>query len=97
MIIAWIIGLLLSILGIWFLKNSRFREVKWYGKVEKPERPVLKMWGLLLLIIGAIIPILNIIVGAATIIAWIVGYSIENLVFTKKDNKVSRFLNKPIQ
>lgn len=97
MIIAWIIGLLLSILGIWFLKNSRFREVKWYSKVEKPERPVLKMWGLLLLIIGAIIPILNIIVGAATIIAWIVGYSGEDLVFTKKDNKVSRFLNKPIQ
>lgn len=98
MIIAWIIGLLLSILGIWFLKNSRVREATWCGKVTRPEVPLLKVWSLTLLAISAIIPLLNIFSGVIMIIVWAVGvYGNGDWRFTKDDNKILRFINKPIQ
>ena len=94
MIIAWIIGLLLSFLGIWFLKNSR-QTKRWNN--PKGGQPILKMWGLILSLIGAIIPIINIIMGASIIIWWIIAtYGEEDWEFTKSDNKLIQFLNKPI-
>lgn len=97
MIVVWIIGLLLCFLGIWLLKNSRIPAYTWCGEV-RPERPVLKMWVLLSLIIPAIIPIISIIEGIIVIIRWgIAVYGEGDWKFTKEDNKVLRFLNKPIK
>lgn len=94
MIIVWIIGLLLSLLGIWFLKNSR--QTKRWGNPEGGQA-ILKMWGLILLLIGAVIPILNMMVGFAIIMWWIIAtYGNEDWEFIKSDNKIVKFLNKPI-
>lgn len=98
MIIAWVIGLLLSFLGIWFLKNSRIKanEMTW-NKPARPERPVLKVWSLILLVIGGLVPMLNIILAPYIIIWWIIAvYGDKDWVFTKGDNKLTQFLNKPI-
>lgn len=92
MTIAWVIGLILSFLGIWFLKNSRVT-VSWRNKTE---RPVLKMWVLLLLLIGAITPFINIIIGLATIVWWNISICDGDWEFTQKNHKLLQFLNKPI-
>lgn len=92
MIVVWFIGTLLSCLGIWLLKNSRY--VSWKsGK----EGPVLKMWVLILLMIGAIIPGLNIVVGLTVIIGWTIVVITGDWSFTKGDNKLVQFLKKPIK
>lgn len=98
MIIAWIIGLLLSLLGIWFLKGSIKPAFVWDGIVERPERPILRMWLLILLLIGSIIPIINILEGLSIIIVWAIAtYLEEDWEFTKENNKLIQFLNKPIR
>lgn len=92
---VWLIGLILSFLGIWFLKNSRY-DNSW--RHSKGGEPVLKMWGLILLIIGTIVPILNIIVGFAVIVWWVIAtYCEDDWKFTQEDNKIVKFLNKPIK
>lgn len=93
MIVVWFIGVILSCLGIWLLKNSRWN--KW--TIPKDERPVLKMWVLILLMIGAIIPGLNIVVGLTVIIGWTIVVITGDWSFTKGDNKLVRFLKKPIK
>lgn len=94
MITAWIIGLLLSFLGIWLLKNSRHTK-SW--RHSKDGEPVLKMWVLIPLVIGSIIPGLSIIEGLSVIIWWGIEICLENdWKFTQTDNKVVKFLNKPI-
>lgn len=95
MIIVWIIGLILSFLGIWFLKNSRQTQ-RWNN--PKGGQPILKMWILIFLLICAIIPLVNIIAGPITIIWWIIEtYDKEDWKFIKNDNKIVQFLNKPIK
>lgn len=95
MIVAWLIGLILSFLGIWFLKNSRQTQ-RWNN--SKGGQPILKMWILIFLLICAVFPIVNIIAGLATIIWWIIEtYGDEDWEFTKNDNKIVQFLNKPIK
>lgn len=94
MIVAWFIGVILSCLGIWLLKNSRYVSWKCSGKEEEP---VLKMWVLILLMIGAVIPGLNVVVGLTVIIWWILAVTTDEWSFTKKDNKLVRFLKKPIK
>ena len=90
---AWIIGLILSILGIWFLKDSRTNP-RWGGE----EKPVLKLWALILFIIGAIIPIFNILIGVVIIIWWaITTYNDNYWIYTKQDSKLFKLLNKPIK
>ena len=98
MIVAWFIGLLLSFLGIWLLKNSRVKaNKKTWDKPARPERPVLRVWSLALLVIGGLIPILNIILALFVIVLWIISvYYDSDWEFTKKDNKLLQFLNKPI-
>lgn len=98
MIVEWFIGLLLSFLGIWLLKNSRVKaNEKTWGKPARPERPVLRVWSLALLVIGGLIPIFNIILALFVIVLWVIRvYGESNWKFTKKDNKLLQFLNKPI-
>lgn len=93
MIVAWFIGIILSCLGIWLFKNSRWN--KWMNPEDK--QPVLKMWVLILLMIGAVIPGLNVVVGSAVIMWWIIAVTTGDWSFTKGDNKLVRFLNKPIK
>lgn len=94
MIMAWIIGLFLSLSGIWFLKNSRHIR-SW--RYSKGEQPVLKVWILILLVIGSVIPVLNIVEGVAVIVWWIAEtYLGGHWEFIQKNNKVVKFLNKPI-
>lgn len=93
--VAWLIGIILCFLGIWFLKNSRQTQ-RWNN--PKGGQPILKMWILIFLLICAVIPIVNLIAGLATIIWWIIEtYGEEDLEFTKSDNKIVQFLNKSIK
>lgn len=55
------------------------------------------MWVLILLMIGAVIPGLNVVVGLTVIIWWILAVTTDDWSFTKGDNKLVRFLNKPIK
>ena len=97
MITAWIIGLLLSLLGIWLLKGSIRPASMWCGRVERPERPILRMWLLILLLIGSMIPGVGIIEGLSIITVWAVATYVDKVwEFTKGDNKLLQFLNKPI-
>lgn len=63
----------------------------------KDKQPVLKMWVLILLMIGAVIPGLNIVVGSVIIMWWILAVTTDDWSFTKGDNKLVRFLKKPIK
>lgn len=83
MIIAWIIGLLLCLLSIWFLK---------YSTIDK--EPVLKMWKLILLILAGIIPILGIIAGLFVFLWFLIDWDIR---FKCPKHKIFDFLSKPIQ
>lgn len=101
MTIAWVIGLILSFLGILLLKNSRVKaNERTWDKPARPERPVLKVWSLILLSLGAFVPILNLIMAFMIIVVWsICVYDIKSWL-TKEDsteNKVVKFLNKPIK
>ncbi len=93
MIVAWFIGVILSCLGIWLLKNSRYNQ----RLSTKDKQPVLKMWALILLMVCTIIPIVNTIVGFAVIAGWTLAVVTDELRFTKGDNKLVQFLNKSIK
>ena len=95
MIVAWVIGLFLSFLGIWLLKNSRSFD-GWRYSPEK-EKPVLKVWSFTLLLILSIIPILNIIAGSIMIVVFFAQHVVGNWEFIGKGNKFIQFLNKPIK
>lgn len=94
MIVAWFIGVILSCLGIWLLKNSRYVSWKCSGKEEQP---VLEMWALILLMVCTIIPSVNVIAGFTVIAGWTIAVIIGELRFIKGDNKLVRFLKKPIK
>lgn len=96
MIEAWFIGVILSCLGIWLLKNSRYVSWKRSGKEEK--EPVLKMWILILLMICTMIPIFNGIMGLIVIAYWTIEVLITgDWKFAKGNNKLVQFLKKPIK
>lgn len=96
MIVAWFIGVILSCLGIWLLKNSRYVSWEYSGKEE--EEPVLKMWTLILLMICTMIPIFNGIMGLIVIAYWAIEVLITgDWKFAKENNKLVQFLKKPIE
>lgn len=97
-IIIWIIGFILSSLGIWTLKNSRTREVKNYrGDLIIPREPVLKLWSLVLLVIASLIPVMNIFVGFVIIYICVCNvYNYKDWEFVKSSSRFIKFLNKPI-
>ena len=93
MIITWIIGLILSFLAIWLLKGSR-KTKNYYG--QKGE-PVLKVWSLILYVLGGLIPIFNILMAIIVIVYWAISvYGDGNWEYTRNAWFVS-FLTKPIQ
>ena len=56
------------------------------------------MWLLILLLIGSIIPILSILEGTSIITVWAIATYLEkDWEFTKENNKLIQFLNKPIR
>lgn len=95
MIIAWIIGVLFCLLGIWLLKGTR-RNVRDYSYEKVDAKPVLQMWALLLTIVLGLIPIINIITGITLIITWLFG-TCDDWEYVRPPGKLLKFLNKPIQ
>lgn len=82
-----IIGFILCFLCVWILKNTR----SWITK-----KPVLRMWQALLLIMSALVPIWNFIIGLSILIVIGIGYLDD---FEWKDSKPSwlySFLTKRI-
>lgn len=63
----------------------------------KDGQPVLKMWILILLMIGTVIPRLNIVVGLTVIIWWTIVVITGDWKFAKENNKLVQFLKKPIK
>lgn len=97
MIVAWIIGLILSLWGIYLFKGSRIKASNGWCKPAKPERPVLRVWSAILYFMGAIIPIFNIIMALVMIIWWgIAVYGDEDWKYTRSAWFIS-LLNKPIK
>lgn len=101
MIIVWVIGLILSFLGIYLLKGSRrLGKLGCYGQVRTPDQPILKVWSLFFLLLGAIVPILNILMGLIIIVLWAISvYGEEDWTYSETSivNKVVQLLNKPIK
>ncbi len=99
MTIAWVIGLILSFLGILLFKNSRIKAKDTFcGYI--PERPVLKVWSLFLFILGALLPIFNIFMGIIMIVLWGVSVYGNKDWICKDDsieNRIVQLLNKPIK
>ncbi len=98
MTIAWVIGLILSFLGILLFKNSRIKATEQIWDI--PEEPILKVWSILLLILGGLLPVFNIFMGLAMIIWWAVSVYSEGDWVCKEDsleNRIAQLLNKPIK
>lgn len=85
MILSWIIGFILCIITIYLLKHT----------VDYCNNSILKVWHLLILLIGAIIPVINITIGFITIVILIMNYH-EQLYKFRSNNKIWNFLNKRI-
>lgn len=86
MILLYIISFILCILNIWILKHSRNVDTN---------KPVLKMWYMLLLIIFSLIPIFNIIFNEVSLI-YIFSAHAASIFKLKKSNKLVTFLNRDI-
>lgn len=101
MTIAWVIGLILSFLGIYLFKGSRVKTVKSrWGDTIRPERPVLKVWSISLFILGALVPIINIIMAGIMIFIWAMNvYRDEDWLYKENTivDKFVKLLNKPIE
>lgn len=85
MILGWIIGFILCIITIHLLKHT----------VDYCNNSILKVWHLLILLIVAIIPVINIAIGFITIVILIMQYQAQFYKF-RGNNKIWNFLNKRI-
>lgn len=85
MILSWLIGFILCIVTIYLLKHT----------VDCRNNSILKVWHLLILLIVAIIPVINIVIGFITIVFLIMQYQIQ-YKFRGSNNKIWNFLNKRI-
>lgn len=98
---VWLIGLILSFLGIYLFKGSRTRAIRnWNGDIIKSEKPVLKVGTTILYLIGALIPIFAIIMALAMIMFWTLSvYSEEDWTYpnSSRVSKLIEFLNKPVK
>ena len=88
MILSWIIGFILCIVAIYLLKHT----------VDYRNNSILKVWHLLILLIVAIIPIINIIASSIIICFLISGYQARfyELRAGNKIKEILNFLNKRI-
>lgn len=94
--VAWVIGVVLSFLGIYLYKGSRLSVVNrsWENKT------VLRMWSLILFLIGSLIPFFNIAMAIIMVIWWVISVYVEEFWVYPKDSAANRFiqfLNKPIK
>ena len=85
MILSWFIGFILCIITIYLLKHT----------VDYRNNSILKVWHLLILLIVAIIPIINIIASSIIICFLILDYQVQFYKF-RGNNKIWNFLNKRI-
>ena len=85
MILSYIIGFILCIVTIYLLKHT----------VDCRNNSILKVWHLLILLIVAIIPVINIAIGFITIVILIMQYQVQFYKF-RGNNKIWNFLNKRI-
>ena len=86
MILSYIIGFILCIVTIYLLKHT----------VDcRRNNSILKVWHLLILLIVAIIPVINIAIGFITIVILIMQYQVQFYKF-RGNNKIWNFLNKRI-
>ena len=85
MILSWFIGFILCIITIYLLKHT----------VDYCNNSILKVWHLLILLIVAIIPVINIAIGFITIVILIMNYQVQLYKF-RGNNKIWNFLNKRI-
>lgn len=98
MIVAFIIGVILTLLVIWILKGTRTVPSCSWGKPAKGEEPILKVWSVLLLLLAAVIPLINIIVAVVMLIVWAIQIWCEDdWKYIRPKGKIAKFLNKPIQ
>lgn len=91
MIIAWLIGVILNVLILWFLKHSV--KVEYVAGYERIEGSVLKMWHVIIAAIFNLLPIINIIVAVVFMFWWLFDFDIK---FKCPKSKLLEFLNKPI-
>lgn len=98
---VWLIGLILSLLGIYLFKGSRVKATEGtWDKPAKPERPVLRVWHAILYLIGALIPVFGITMALVMIVFWAIEvYGDEYWTYpeTSIANKIVQFFNKSIQ
>ena len=82
MILSYIIGFILCIITIYLLKHT----------VDYRNNSILKVWHLLILLIVAIIPVINIAIGFITIVILIMQYQVQFYEF-RAGNKIKEILN----
>ena len=82
MILIWFIGFILCIIIIYLLKHT----------VDYRDKSILKVWHLLILLIVAITPIVNIIVSSIIIYTLISDYRAQLYEF-RAGNKIKEILN----
>lgn len=82
MILSWFIGFILCIITIYLLKHT----------VDYRNNSILKVWHLLILLIVAIIPIINIIASSIIICFLILDYQARLYEF-RAGNKIKEILN----
>lgn len=91
----------MNLLGIYLFKGSRTKAIKeTWNRPAKPERPVLKVWHTILYLIGAMMPILAIIMALTMIVFWAIKvYSEEDWTYPDSSivSKLVEFLNKPVK
>ena len=101
MMIVWIIGLILSFLGILLFKKSRIKaKDRSWDRPAEPERPVLKVWSLFLFILGALLPVFNILMGIIMVVCWAISVYDDGDWICKEssiENRIVQLLNKPIK
>lgn len=95
--IAFIIGVLLTLGVIWLLKGTRITPCC-YPHKKQDEKPVLKVWSFVLLLITALIPIVNILLAIVVFTVWVIQVTCEkDWDYVRPRGKIVKFLNKPIQ
>lgn len=103
----YIISVIICLVSIYLLKNSKKKESKWeWNQKNRYERtevvtitPILKVWSLALFLLGALVPVANLIIGSVTIICWAISvYGDKDWVCSLKlVDKLANFLSKPIE
>lgn len=100
-LILIIVGVVLNFLLIDILKNTRTKSViGCYRNTLIPEKPILNVMGLTLILISSIIPVVNLMVFLICIIAWVAEvWGSEDWVCKEgsRIEKIIQYFSKPIE